>query len=81
MANRENIPRSVVETVVKMLSCKTKFAGHDEYSCSNPDCKHTKTVTYTCKSRLCSSCGKKPQSNGLLHKMSYYQSANINTSH
>ncbi|QHS27636.1 hypothetical protein GW537_17735 (plasmid) [Piscirickettsia salmonis] len=44
MANRENIPRSVVETVVKMLSCKTKFTGHDEYSCSNPDCKHTKTV-------------------------------------
>ncbi|QHS31625.1 transposase zinc-binding domain-containing protein [Piscirickettsia salmonis] len=59
MANRDNIPRSVVEVVVKMLSCRTKFAGHDEYSCSNSGCKHTKVVTYTCKSRLCSSCGKK----------------------
>ncbi|QHS25120.1 hypothetical protein GW537_03165 [Piscirickettsia salmonis] len=50
MANRDNIPRSVVEVVVKMLSCRTKFAGHDEYSCSNSGCKHTKVVTYTCKS-------------------------------
>ncbi|WP_196245245.1 transposase zinc-binding domain-containing protein, partial [Piscirickettsia salmonis] len=56
MANRDNIPRSVVEVVVKMLSCRTKFAGHDEYSCSNSGCKHTKVVTYTCKSRLCTSC-------------------------
>ncbi|QHS34454.1 hypothetical protein GW535_18400 (plasmid) [Piscirickettsia salmonis] len=78
VANRD-IPRSVVEVVVKMLSCRTKFAGHDEYSCSNSGCKHTKVVTYTCKSRLCSSCGKKPLSNGLLHRISYSQSANTST--
>ncbi|WP_196772254.1 hypothetical protein [Piscirickettsia salmonis] len=46
MANRDNIPRSVVEVVVKMLSCRTKFAGHDEYSCSNSGCNTPKSSLY-----------------------------------
>ncbi|QGP66903.1 Putative transposase (plasmid) [Piscirickettsia salmonis] len=33
--------------------------GCDVYGCSNPNCEHTKVVCFTCKSRFCSTCGKK----------------------
>jgi len=46
-------------TIVKLLSCKTKFRGYAKYTCSNHDCNHSKIICFTCKSKACSSCGKK----------------------
>lgn len=43
--------------VAKVISCRTKHLGFKLYSCNN--CKHTKKVLFSCKSRFCSSCGKK----------------------
>jgi hypothetical protein len=50
---------SIVFCIVKLLSCKHKIRGHQLYSCSNSQCRHTKYIPFTCKSRACSSCGKK----------------------
>ncbi|WP_196214992.1 transposase zinc-binding domain-containing protein [Piscirickettsia salmonis] len=50
------------------------------YTCSNPNCLHTKVIAFTCKSRLCNSCGKKQLSNGSLSKMKSYPNAIINIS-
>ncbi|QGP59448.1 IS91 family transposase [Piscirickettsia salmonis] len=47
------------ENVLKVLGCRTKLMGCDVYGCSNPNCEHTKVVCFTCKSRFCSTCGKK----------------------
>ncbi|WP_368730678.1 transposase zinc-binding domain-containing protein [Piscirickettsia salmonis] len=74
------MPNHVVDTVISMLSCKEKVAGYDQYTCSNPNCLHTKVIAFTCKSRLCNSCGKKPLSNGSLSKMKSYPNAIINIS-
>lgn len=51
------IREAIVENVCKVLSCGTEWLGFHEYSC--PKCHITKKVFHTCKSRLCSSCGKK----------------------
>src|SRR5471030_1629304 len=53
------IRTSIVTCIVKLLSCKTSVRGYCEYRCSNPNCTHIKRVCFTCKSRGCSSCGKK----------------------
>ena len=49
----------IVSTITKLLSCKTKFRGYQKYICSNKDCSNTVIVPFTCKSKACSSCGKK----------------------
>ena len=46
-------------TITKWLSCKTKIRGYAKYKCSNKNCNHSKIVCFTCKSKACSSCGKK----------------------
>lgn len=51
------IREDIVEVVIKMLSCKTKLRGYKKHRC--PKCNYTVTVPHTCKSRFCSSCGKK----------------------
>jgi hypothetical protein len=33
--------------------------GYKTYHCSNPDCSHTKKISFSCKSRFCPTCGKK----------------------
>lgn len=48
---------SIIENVCKVLSCGTKHLGFHKYTC--PTCNETKKVFHTCKSRFCSSCGKK----------------------
>lgn len=53
------IRTAIVICIVKLLSCRTVVRGYNEYCCSNPSCFHTKRVCHTCKSRACSSCGKK----------------------
>jgi len=50
---------SIVSSIVKLLSCKHTFRGYLEYHCSNPSCSHIKHILFTCKSKACSSCGKK----------------------
>ena len=49
--------RSVVKKEVeKMLSCRELNKGYKEYHC--PECGEKRFVAFTCKSRLCTSCGK-----------------------
>lgn len=40
-----------------MVNCRELNRGYTEYRC--PDCGEIKYVAFTCKSRLCTSCGKK----------------------
>ena len=53
------IRNSIKWTITKWLSCKTKIRGYAKYKCSNENCTHSKIVCFTCKSKACSSCGKK----------------------
>jgi len=57
--NKKTIRWAVVTNVVKLLSCGTKFRGYKRYECATPNCGHSKTVCFSCKSRFCSTCGKK----------------------
>ncbi len=52
-----NIRPTVFKNVDKMLKCKTLSLGFDVFTC--PNCHKEKIVFHTCKSRLCSSCGNK----------------------
>ena len=51
--------KDVIIAITKLLSCKNKIRGFHEYSCLTPGCSHIKHVLFTCKSKACSSCGKK----------------------
>lgn len=48
---------SIVTNVLKVLTCKTGFLGYHLYAC--PKCNKTIKAPHSCKSRFCSSCGKK----------------------
>ena len=48
---------SIISNVIKLLVCRTSFLGYHYYIC--PKCKKSLKVPHTCKSRFCSSCGKK----------------------
>lgn len=50
---------AIPKAIVKLLSCKHKVRGYQEYCCLTPGCSHVKYVCFTCKSKGCSSCGKK----------------------
>lgn len=50
---------AILVNVIKWLSCGLTIRGYQEFHCSNSHCTHTKRVPFTCKSRACSSCGKK----------------------
>jgi hypothetical protein len=47
----------IVSTVEKMLGCRDPANGFAEYICSK--CGRRKKVAFTCKSRFCTSCGKR----------------------
>ena len=51
--------RNIVHTVIKVLSCKNRIRGSLKYACPDKNCGHIKYIPFTCKCRLCSSCGKK----------------------
>jgi len=53
----KNKVRDVVSKVKKMLKCRDLSEGYSEYCC--PTCGECKYVAFTCKSRFCTSCGKK----------------------
>lgn len=50
---------AISENIAKILSCKNICRGFSEYRCSNKECHHIDRVFFTCKSKSCSSCGKK----------------------
>lgn len=51
------IRETVFDNINKMLKCKTLDLGFDVFKC--PNCGKEKFCFHTCKSRLCSSCGNK----------------------
>lgn len=51
----------IIINVLKILVCRTSFLGYHHYIC--PKCKKSIKVPHTCKSRFCSSCGKKATDN------------------
>lgn len=57
--HKSTLRTAIIIAVVKLLSCRTITRGYHEYRCSNPLCSHVKQVYHTCKSKACSSCGKK----------------------
>jgi len=57
--NEAKLRPGIVQAIVKLLSCKNTIRGYNEYHCSNQNCSHVKRVHHTCKSKACSSCGKK----------------------
>lgn len=54
--HKETIRQVVVKEIKKVKRCGDITYGHTEYKC--PDCGEIKRVGFTCKSRLCTSCGK-----------------------
>lgn len=64
LKHRDTLRPAIVTCVIKLLSCKNKIRGYQEFSC--PTCPHIKYVAFTCKSRACSSCGKKATENWIL---------------
>lgn len=57
--HQETLRPAIPKAIVKLLSCRHIIRGYQEYHCQNPDCHHIKHVHFTCKSKACSSCGKK----------------------
>ena len=57
--HKNNIRHGILIAIVKLLSCKHCVRGYHKYDCSNPNCHHVKYISHTCKSKACSSCGKK----------------------
>lgn len=57
--HKDRVRPDIVKCIVKLLSCKNIIRGYKEYCCSNPNCSHTKKIPFSCKSKACSSCGKK----------------------
>lgn len=53
------IRTAIVVSIAKLLSCRNIIRGYHQYRCSNKDCSHIKYIHHTCKSKACSSCGKK----------------------
>lgn len=52
-----NLRNAIVINVAKVLACRTESLGFHQYLC--PHCGQSMKVPHTCKSRFCSSCGKK----------------------
>ncbi len=47
---------AVIETVRKILACRTPVLGCHIYMC--PQCGDTRLVPHSCKCRFCPTCGK-----------------------
>lgn len=54
---KTNVRDAIIINVAKVLACRTSLLGFHEYKCQK--CGKTIKVHHTCKSRFCSSCGKK----------------------
>jgi len=56
-ASNPNLSKDTIAEVEKMLHCRDPDCGFLTYKC--PRCGEIKTIPLTCKSRICTSCGKK----------------------
>ena len=56
LKHRNLIRKSIIINVLKLLVCRTAFLGYHFFVC---DCGQTIKAPHSCKSRFCSSCGKK----------------------
>jgi len=54
---RDSIRSVEIENVERLKKCKTSWNGYKTYQC--PKCGTRKYVPFTCKCRLCTSCGTK----------------------
>jgi len=54
---KDSLRQVEVENVERLRICRKPGNGYKVYEC--PNCKERKYVPFTCKSRLCSSCGTK----------------------
>lgn len=54
---RDSLRQVEIENVERMRLCRTPQNGYKVYQC--PECGTKKYVPFTCKSRLCTSCGTK----------------------
>lgn len=61
LKHKNLIRLSIITNVLKLLTCRTSFLGYHHYVC--PTCKKGIKVPHTCKSRFCSTCGKKATDN------------------
>ena len=57
-AHEDKIRDGITYQIEKLLGCRQTL-GYKQYICINQTCQHIKRVPHTCKSRSCSSCGKK----------------------
>ncbi|MCG7881046.1 MAG: IS91 family transposase [Candidatus Thiodiazotropha taylori] len=52
--------RPVVEhSINRVLACGRMVMGYATFECSNQQCSHSKKICFSCKCRLCNTCGKK----------------------
>lgn len=65
---KNNIRDAILVNITKVLTCRTDMLGFHEYAC--PLCGKLKKVPLTCKSRFCSSCGKKSTDQWIRKNMS-----------
>lgn len=54
---KDELSENVIHETEKMLNCRTPGCGFAKYIC--PHCGNIKTIPFSCKSKLCSCCGKK----------------------
>ncbi len=54
---KDELSEDIIHEVEKMLKCRTRECGFAKYVC--PHCGNIKTIPFSCKSKLCSCCGKK----------------------
>lgn len=54
---RNLIRLSIIINVLKVIVCRTSFLGYHSMFC--PNCMNTIKFPHSCKSRFCSTCGKK----------------------
>lgn len=55
--NKALLRPAIVINVIKILACRTKLLGFASFICTQ--CLFVKKIFFSCKSRFCSSCGKK----------------------
>jgi len=56
---KEKIRSGMTTAVDKLLACKTTILGYKTLQCQKRACQSKKIIPYICKSKACSSCGKK----------------------
>ncbi len=61
IGHQELIREAIIINVFKMLACRTSLLGWHVFAC--PKCLRRFNAPHSCKSRFCSSCGKKATDN------------------